>query len=452
MVKKFLSAAAAAVLALGGAVLHGAGRLTGTRMPMKSMKAWLGAVIAAALAVTGLAFSSPAAQATAGEETIKLCGGVPTDGSTCSIAVDSQFLTTSPEEGVTLHVSVRGVPNVTVSLSAIVYEVRDADNRVMFAPLSDPVMVTPKKVKATDTVGVARASLKTRALPGEYTSQATIAVQPSDWRPVRGMVLNSADRYAGMDRVSLVSKRPRDRGFEAAPTKDGAFTRLLYNASSSGRYSVQLKQGTKWVPLDVNGPVQGAGAGITKLRGQLPVGLVSGRYEMRVVNVTHGETGLTPVGTPQQFMDWKLAMDSKLFNVYTTPGTWDLNGRKWRTTCEAYSATERCRTEIWATQILYQAGTFNRLDGWAFNNLTYKPSPRSLWKGNPVGGNGTVGHTGEWTATDGRKWRVECDTATSGRNGCRAYAMAKVAEPVSAGATTYRVVDTWLFNNIVQFT
>lgn len=88
-----------------------------------------------------------------------------------------------------------------------------------------------------------------------------------------------------------------------------------------------------------------------------------------------------------------------------------------------------------------------------FNNLTYKPSPRSIWRNNPLGGNGQVGFNKQWTGQDGRKWRTECDTAVSGRNGCRSYIWATVAEAykTSSGATSYRVTNKWLFNNIVQF-
>lgn len=141
------------------------------------------------------------------------------------------------------------------------------------------------------------------------------------------------------------------------------------------------------------------------------------------------------------------------FNVYTTPGTWNYNGRLWKTSCEPYSATTRCRTEIWATQITYKAGQYYRTDGFVFNNLTYKPSPRSIWRNNPLGGNGQVGFNKQWTGQDGRKWRTECDTAVSGRNGCRSYIWATVAEAykTSSGATSYRVTNKWLFNNIVQF-
>ena len=65
-------------------------------------------------------------------------------------------------------------------------------------------------------------------------------------------------------------------------------------------------------------------------------------------------------------------------DVYTTPGTHHHNGRVWRTACEKYSSSvERCRTEIEAPQVVYADGRFTERRGWAFNNLTYKPSPRS---------------------------------------------------------------------------
>ena len=73
--------------------------------------------------------------------------------------------------------------------------------------------------------------------------------------------------------------------------------------------------------------------------------------------------------------------------------------------------------------------------GWAFNNLTYLPSPRSLWANNPLGGYGKVGNKSNWTS-GGRQWRVECDTAATGRGGCRSY---------------IKIGNQWVFNNIVRF-
>lgn len=141
-------------------------------------------------------------------------------------------------------------------------------------------------------------------------------------------------------------------------------------------------------------------------------------------------------------------------DIYTTPGTHNVNGREWRTACEPYSRTTRCRTEIKATQVTQVGGRFVSTMGWTFNNLTYVASPRTLWKGNPLAGNGAVGGTVAWTAQDGRRWRTECDTAATGRGGCRSYIEASViaAFTTSKGATAYRWRTTWVFNNIVRFT
>ena len=128
---------------------------------------------------------------------------------------------------------------------------------------------------------------------------------------------------------------------------------------------------------------------------------------------------------------------------YTTPGTHTINGRNWRTACEKYSVTTRCRTEIEATIVTYAGGRFTARTGWAFNNPTYLPSPRSAWKGNPLG------NKGEWTAQDGRKWRTECDTAVTGRGGCRSYAQASV---IAKTATGYAWRTQWVFNSMTRFT
>ncbi|WP_147454113.1 hypothetical protein [Tessaracoccus antarcticus] len=139
--------------------------------------------------------------------------------------------------------------------------------------------------------------------------------------------------------------------------------------------------------------------------------------------------------------------------VYNTPGDRTVNGRNWRTTCEPYSKTTRCRTLIEATTVSQVNGRFVTSKGYVFNNLTYLPSPRSLWKTNPLGGNGKPKADVTWTAADGRTWRTECDTATTGRNGCRTYATARVIDIISRPGqpTTYRWVTKEIFNNMVQF-
>ncbi len=132
---------------------------------------------------------------------------------------------------------------------------------------------------------------------------------------------------------------------------------------------------------------------------------------------------------------------------YSETGEYLINGRKWRTTCEPYSITRRCRTEIWGTQTKEVKGRFVSTNGWVFNNLTYLASPRATWKGNRLSFNG------EWTAADGRRWRTECDTALTGRNGCRSFVESRVieAKATAGGGYTYSWQPRWVFNNIVRF-
>jgi hypothetical protein len=106
-------------------------------------------------------------------------------------------------------------------------------------------------------------------------------------------------------------------------------------------------------------------------------------------------------------------------DIYITPGTHNVNGRVWHTTCGPYSSTiNRCRTDIKSGSVF------------VFNNLTYVAAPRAAWAGNHLA------ETNEWTAS-GRRWRTECDTAVTGYNGCRSYIM---------GST-----GSWVFNNMVRF-
>ncbi|GAB3815626.1 hypothetical protein GCM10028820_13510 [Tessaracoccus terricola] len=139
-------------------------------------------------------------------------------------------------------------------------------------------------------------------------------------------------------------------------------------------------------------------------------------------------------------------------DIYTTEGTHQVNGREWRTTCEPYSAVERCRTEIVATVVHWRNNEFVTVTDWTFNNLTYTPGPRSIWAKNPLGAYGKVGGTARWEGTD-RQWRTECDTAITGQGGCRSYTTARVVEPyrTSSGATSHRMVTKWVFNSMVRF-
>ncbi|WP_082031135.1 pullulanase-type alpha-1,6-glucosidase [Tessaracoccus massiliensis] len=135
---------------------------------------------------------------------------------------------------------------------------------------------------------------------------------------------------------------------------------------------------------------------------------------------------------------------------YTMPGLHrNLNGRDWHTECEPYSQTERCRTDIWATIVVIEDGQFVRKDGWAFNNLTYLPfMTREAWGANPLA------NDGEWTAsTDARKWMTECDTARTGRDGCRSYAFVTVYKATAKpeGGYAFSQSNQWVFNNIVMF-
>lgn len=152
---------------------------------------------------------------------------------------------------------------------------------------------------------------------------------------------------------------------------------------------------------------------------------------------------------------WLLAQtppSSGSINVYVTPGLHNINGRLWRTSCEAYSLQprpiDRCRTEIWATIITYSNGSYSQANGWAFNNLTYKPAPRAYWAGNNLAQNA------DWTDSAGRRWQTRCDTDWTGPDACRTDITTSVVTSYldSKGQRQYRVLtDQLVFNNVVYF-
>lgn len=73
-------------------------------------------------------------------------------------------------------------------------------------------------------------------------------------------------------------------------------------------------------------------------------------------------------------------------------------------------------------------------NGWAFNNLTYKASPRARWVSN------NLGRDAQWVS-EGRDWYTECDSPTTGSNGCRSYIWG-TAVSAQKSATGTRYVQT----------
>ncbi|GAB3812979.1 lamin tail domain-containing protein [Tessaracoccus terricola] len=181
--------------------------------------------------------------------------------------------------------------------------------------------------------------------------------------------------------------------------------------------------------------------------------------EVRTVSVTAASPSPTPSASPTPTATASPTAapttspsrpgvpDSGLEAPYEVPGFHELNGRRWFTECEPYSQTIRCTTSIWATTVVQGEDGFQQANQWVFNNMTYLPyQSRAAWASNPLG------HAGEWTAADGRRWRTECDTAATGRGGCRTWVEASVVtSDVVDGQRTYRWTTQWVFNNMVRF-
>lgn len=150
---------------------------------------------------------------------------------------------------------------------------------------------------------------------------------------------------------------------------------------------------------------------------------------------------VTSIDRKPKVYDFDLVGDVT-FNVYTTPGDHVVNGRKWRTSCEKYSTTIRCRAEILATQVVKVDGRWTQRTGYVFNNLTYLPLMSGTWGKNPLA------NTGSWVDANGRGWRTECNTATTGRGGCRTYIVTDVTRYDDYNVR-YVTERRWVFNNVV---
>lgn len=130
-------------------------------------------------------------------------------------------------------------------------------------------------------------------------------------------------------------------------------------------------------------------------------------------------------------------------DVYSTPGVHFVSGRSWKTTCSKYSTTVvRCTTDIYGTKVFVEKGRWYKQNDWVFNNMSYLPSPEAQWAANPLA------KTGKWTATDGRKWRSECHTASTGRGACRNYIVATVGSETN-GVVKQKEME--VFNSMIRF-
>ncbi len=155
---------------------------------------------------------------------------------------------------------------------------------------------------------------------------------------------------------------------------------------------------------------------------------------------------IASMGFSLSWQESEIVAVAKLFRprleVYTIPGEHSVNGRQWRTTCESYSRTARCRTDIYATVIKKTSAGYVKGNGWTFNSLTYRWSDRALWKTNPLG------NAGSWTSAEGRKWMTDCDSTVTGRGACRSYVLSTVID-VKGGK--FFSANKWVFNNQVLF-
>ncbi|MEO7588287.1 MAG: RICIN domain-containing protein, partial [Arachnia sp.] len=105
----------------------------------------------------------------------------------------------------------------------------------------------------------------------------------------------------------------------------------------------------------------GVRAETTPVRTWSHQGSTAAQQMLDVVVVPTVTPTTTPTASPTQ--------PPAVFDLYTTPGYHTVNGRKWFTSCEPYSQTTRCRTNIFATQVTQEGGKFVLRNGWVFNNL-----------------------------------------------------------------------------------
>ncbi|GAA4901847.1 hypothetical protein GCM10025789_20550 [Tessaracoccus lubricantis] len=312
---------------------------------------------------------------------------------------------------------------------------------------------------STNSIGFADYSLTERLSAASYTISAT---HPAGVRSVKLDVVPdkqgtppTAGKYTGTG----VQTQASSRVLESRTTRPIAF-----DVDAAGRIS-NLVGEYFWACVAGGGY---HGSGTSEFSGLQLTPITVGRpFEIRWETVSTAYTLIGQVdadgsasGTVRasvgvcgsSVIEWSTKVASSKYvrtAPYTLPGTHTINGREWKTVCEPYSRTERCRTDIRATTVAMDNGRFVRRDGWAFNNLTYLPyMTRASWGSNPL-----AVHNMNGFSSGGRQWRTECDTAQTGRGACRSYTMTTVyaATAASGGGYTFSQSNQWVFNNIVMF-
>ncbi len=384
-------------------------------------------LVVLAMAWTG---GSGVARADLTSDRAALCGTSGTDA--CSIDIrDGDFFELTEGDSATLDVV--GLPNVTSHVQ--MYTLTPSETPMAWERVrsyGSPVAFT------TSAVGKASVKVPVIALTAPDDAGTLISFQ------LPGSTLESIQQHAiapqegGIpDTIHVRSARGKNIN-ETSTLTDGLLVMNVAGGLPGDVYGVEMQISGTWHDIsdgdEGNGTVGSDSYAI--IRADV-AGFANGTYNVRVFNRSRNIHDL-------ELQLFQGGLELKL-NVYITPGEHMSGGRKWRTTCEPYSATERCRTEIWSTEVEYRAGSLMKNTGWHFNNLTYKESPKTLWTGNPLG------NAGEYMI-NGRQWRTECETFTTGRNGCRSYIVSDVVQATKKGnGYAYKVVRREVFNNIVLF-
>ncbi len=362
-----------------------------------------------------------------------LCGTAAVDVCSISIRNNGPYVLT---EGVdSAIVDVVGKPGVTSKLQ--LYAMIPSEypfNWDAVDALGSPVSFT------TSATGKAMVEVDIPVLPAPHGATSAIGFQLVGATPdtTRDTPIARAGDGGAPDNIGVRSARGVDLNY-LTTVRDGSLEAEVGGGIPGQVYGVQLQIKGTWT--DVTDRAR-PGNGVMDADGYAVVhanvaGYPDDSYNMRVFNRTKGIYDLRLFA-----FQGSVSLEK---NIYITPGEHTSGGRKWRTTCEPYSATDRCRTEIWSTEVVYSKGKLVKDNGWHFNNLTYKESPKALWGENPLARNGKF-------TSNGRQWRTECETFTTGRNGCRSYIVSDVVQATKKGNSyTYAMVRKEVFNNIVLF-
>ncbi|NHC43825.1 hypothetical protein [Motilibacter aurantiacus] len=132
----------------------------------------------------------------------------------------------------------------------------------------------------------------------------------------------------------------------------------------------------------------------------------------------------------------------------TTPGIHLIDGKWWDVTCTYGSPpSATCEAKVKSTRVVYNATAkkYETVTGWARDRTTFLDVTSAKWDANGIT------HTGEFTSSAGRAYKVSCDAEAPAARTCDVFIRSTVVVQVSARPSYRRQAD-WVLTSVVKLT